>query len=106
MNGYQVTFFTQQDRRHQGRRIYDWLMEAAKTLGIRGATSVAGTDGVDHEGKRHSASFFELADQPLEITLAMNDEQTKRLFALLEQEKVNLFYAKTAVEFGTVGPSD
>lgn len=40
MKGYQVTFFTQQDRHHAHKPVSEWLMLTARELGIRGATIV------------------------------------------------------------------
>ena len=60
-------------------------------------------EGVDHTGRWHSAHFFDLADQPVEVTMAMTEDQAANLFAKIEQEKVQVFYVKAAVEFGTVG---
>lgn len=103
MQGYQITFFTQQDRRHEGKRLADWLLEAARTLGIRGATVLAGTEGFGEHRRVHSAHFFELADQPIEVTMVASHEEADRLFAHLRAHKVRVFYARTPVEFGTIG---
>ncbi len=103
MNGYQITFFTQQDRRHRGRPLADWLVHLAKDMGLHGATMIAATEGFGHRGRLHSAHFFDLADQPLEVVMAVTDEEAERLFARLREEGVHLFYAKTRVEFGTLG---
>lgn len=103
MKGYQVTFFTQQNRHHGHTQMHQWLMEEARALGIRGSTALVAADGIDHTGRWHSAHFFELADQPVEVTMAMTEEQATIVFARLEAEKVNLFYVKAPVEFGTVG---
>jgi PII-like signaling protein len=103
MMGYQVTFFSQQGRRIANRLVHDWLMDICRALGIAGVTTVAGVEGVGRGGKVHSAHFFELADQPLEITMALTQEQCTALFARLQQENADLFYVKTAVEFGVLG---
>ena len=103
MNGYQITFFTQQDRRHQGRLLADWLVQLAQEMGLRGATLLAAGEGFGRHGRLHSAHFFELADQPVEVLMAVTEEESARLFARLEQEGVQLFYVKTAVEFGVLG---
>jgi len=103
MNGYQITFFTQQDKRHHNKPLADWLVHLAQEMGLRGATVVAGSEGFGHHGRMHAAHFFELADQPLEVTMALTDEETERLFARLRAENVHVFYVKTAVEFGTLG---
>jgi hypothetical protein len=54
-------------------------------------------------GRVHSAHFFELADQPVEVLIAVTTEEATRLFDWLKAENVHLFYVKTAVEFGVVG---
>ena len=78
-------------------------MELCRTLGITGVTTIAGIEGVGRGGKVHSAHFFELADQPLEITMALTEAQCTALFAQLQQENADIFYVRTAVEFGVVG---
>jgi PII-like signaling protein len=103
MNGYQVTFFTQQDRRNHGLSLAEWLLKTAKELGISGGTVIPAAEGLGHDHRLHSAHFFELADQPVEITLVMSEAQTDQLFALLEKEDIRLFYTKVAVQYGTVG---
>jgi PII-like signaling protein len=62
MNGYQITFFTQQDKRHHGKPLADWLIHLAKDIGLPGATLIAGSEGFGHHRRMHSAHFFELAD--------------------------------------------
>ena len=103
MNGYQITFFTRQDKRHQGRPVGDWLVHLARELGLRGATLIAAGEGFGHGRRLHSAHFFELADQPVEVTLAVTEEESGRLFDRLRTEGVHLFYVRTPIEFGTLG---
>jgi PII-like signaling protein len=103
MNGYQITFFTQQDKRHHGRPVGDWLVKLAKELGLPGATLIAASEGFGHHRRIHSAHFFELADQPQEVHVAASTEDADRLFARLRAEGVHLFYIKAPVEFGSLG---
>lgn len=103
MDGYLLTFFTQQDRKHAGKPLADWLVQLARELGLRGATLVAGTEGYGHAGRVHSAHFFELADQPLEVQMAVTEEESERLFGRLRSEGVRIFYVKAPIEFGTLG---
>ncbi|MBT3065309.1 DUF190 domain-containing protein [Rhodoferax sp. U11-2br] len=103
MNGYQVTFFTQQDRRNHGLPLADWLIKAARDLGIAGGTVLAASEGLGHDRRLHSAHFFELADQPVEVTFALSELEVSALFALLAQENVRLFYTKVPVEYGVIG---
>ena len=106
MNGFQITFFTQQDRRHHHKPMAEWLLLAARDLGLRGATVVAASEGYGKHRRIHSAHFFELADQPQEVVMAVSEEESQRLFEYLKKEGVHLFYAKTPVEFGVLGEPD
>lgn len=103
MKGFQVTFFTQQGRQHGNKAIHEWLMETGKSLGISGITMLMGAEGVGHDGRIHSAHFFELADQPIEVMMALTEEQCTALFVRLEQAHADLFFVRTPVEFGRVG---
>lgn len=104
MQGFQVTFFTEEGRRHAGQPMSQWLMDTLKSLGIRGATLSAGVEGIGRDGRMHSAHFFELADQPVAVTVALTEAQIAQLFPVLEREQANLFYIKAPVEFGVIGP--
>jgi uncharacterized protein len=106
MQGYQITFFTHQDKRHHGKPLADWLVHLAQEMGLPGATLISGGEGFGHHGRIHSAHFFELADQPQEVMMAVTAEQSERLFERLKAEGVHLFYVKTPVEFGTIGSGD
>lgn len=103
MNGYLLTFFTQQDRKHAGKPLADWLVQLAKDMGLRGATLMPGSEGYGHGRRLHSAHFFELADQPLEVVLAVSEDEAEQLLARLRSEEVKIFYVKAAIEFGTLG---
>lgn len=103
MQGYQVTFFTQQGRRYQGKLLGDWLVHLAMQLGLRGATLVSATEGFGESRRLHSARFFELADQPIEVQMMVTVAQADELFRHIEAAGVHVFYVKTAVEYGVLG---
>ena len=103
MHGYQLTFFTQQDRKHHGLPLAQWLLEEARSLGIGGATLIQAAEGFGHDRKIRSAHFFELADQPLEVTMAVSETDAARLFARLKEEEINIFFVKSPIEFGMTG---
>ena len=106
MQGFQLTFFTQQDHQHRGKPLAHWLVQEARAMGISGATLVAASEGFGRNRRIHSARFIELADTPVEVVMAVTGEEADRLFARLEAEKVKLFYIKTPVEFGTLGAEE
>ncbi len=88
MKGYEITFFTQQDRLHGLKQISEWLLLTARNLGLRGATIVTGSEGYGHNRHIHSARFFELADNPQEIVIIVTEEESNILFDYLEKEGV------------------
>jgi PII-like signaling protein len=103
MHGYQLTFFTQQDRKHHGLSLAQWLLEEARNMGISGATLITAAEGFGHDRKIRSTHFFELADQPIEVTMAVSAVDAERLFKRLQEEEINIFYVKTPIEFGMTG---
>ena len=103
MNGYQISFFTVQDHRHKGKPIGDWLVHVAKEMGLSGATLIPGAEGFGHHRRMHSVRFIELTDQPLEVVMILSTEEADRLLERLNREGVQLCYAKTPAEFGTIG---
>lgn len=103
MNGYLVTFYSELNDRYQGEQIHEWLLKLSKEMHFGGATVTHGDKGIDHTGKLHSARFFELIDEPIQVQFALTDIQTEQLFDRLNHEEVSIFYVKTPVQFGTVG---
>ncbi|SDY97252.1 DUF190 domain-containing protein [Nitrosomonas sp. Nm33] len=100
MHGYQLTFFTHQARQHDGLPMGEWLLQEARRLGIRGATLIAAAQGYGHDRKLHAAHFFELSDQPIEVTMALSEADAARIFARLHEEGINIFFVKTPIEYG------
>ena len=103
MNGFLLSFYTAQNRTYQGQPMSEWLLAVAKQMNLRGATVLAGLEGVDHQGLFHSASFFELADRPIQIQFAVSNQQATELLDYLNDKEISLFYVKTPIEFGVVG---
>ena len=60
MNGYQITFFTHQDRRHKGKPMGEWLLGLVGELDLRGASLHSGGESFSRGGqfiRRISLSF-------------------------------------------------
>lgn len=104
--GYELTFFTGQDRRHGHKPLAEWLLQEAQAMGIRGATLQTATEGFGHSHRLHSARFFELGDQPVTLCMAVSEEEAERILQRLREEKVNIFVVKSAIEFGMTGEED
>lgn len=104
MQGYQITFYTQQDRTHGHEPLAQWLLAQAQSLGIRGATLSGSLEGLDHRGRIHAINMFDFGDQPVQLTLVVSEVENQRLFNYLGSSGVQVFYTRSPVEFGTLGP--
>ncbi len=106
MNGYQVTFYTEQNQRHGHQSVCEWLLSQVRELGIGGATVISAAEGVGHAGAHHAAHFFALTDQPLQIIMAVTEAEAEQLLHIVSAEKVHIFYTKFPIEFGLLGEDD
>lgn len=100
MEGYLVTFFTQENREHNNTSLADWIIEEAKKLGVRGATLFSGQEGFGHDGRFHSGGYFDLEDRPQQVVLALRNDECDRLFQLIKENDLRIFYTKVRAEFG------
>lgn len=80
-----------------------WLFEEAKKRGIRGATMSGALAGTGHDGVTHTTGWFDMSDQPVQVTMIVSAEESDHLFAHLSREKVRVFYTKAPVSFGMLG---
>jgi PII-like signaling protein len=104
MKGYQLTFYTLQSSTHEHRPIHQWLMELAKSMEIHGATVLTAQEGLGAHHRLHSARFFELADQPVEVVMAVSETECDTILQRLRLEPgLRVFYSRTPIEFGTIG---
>lgn len=103
MNGYQLTFYTEKNSRHGHQTVCEWLLHKTRELGIVGATVIHCAEGVGHAGAHHAAHGLRLNDQPLQIILAVTEQQEEQLLALVRAEGAQVFYTRAPVEFGFIG---
>lgn len=103
MNGYQLTFYTEQNRRHGHHTVADWLLHEAKQLGIHGATVINCAEGTGHAGVHHAAHVLNLTDQPVQVILAVTEDEADRMMDAVKAEHVHVFYTRSPVEFGLIG---
>jgi PII-like signaling protein len=87
-----------------GKLLYEWILEQAKAIGIPGGSVFRAIAGYGRHGRLHEETFFELgADLPVELEFVAGMEPIDRLLAMLEQERMGLFYVRSAVEIGLAG---
>lgn len=101
MNGYILTFFTQQNREHDEQPVATWLIETARQLGIRGATLQSGMEGFGRDGRFHSDNIFDFEDRPQQVVVVVSEDESERLFARIKAAGLQIFFTKTPTEFGS-----
>src|SRR6185437_1581304 len=105
MQGAFLRFYAHEGQTHRGRLVWEWLLEEASKLGIRGGSAFKAMAGFGRHHVVHESHFFELAGSlTVEIEFIVSDEEARRLLELVEREKVRLFYARTEASFGIVNP--
>lgn len=107
MRGTYLRFYMQENRKHHGIQLYEWLLEAAKKAGIHGGSAFRAIAGFGRHGVLHEQHFFELAgDLTIEVEFLLSNDEADRLLGLVRSEGVRVFYGKVEAEFGTTDASD
>ena len=61
MQGCFLRFYVHEGQRHHGRLLWEWLLEQANKIGIRGGSAFRAMAGFGRQHILHEAKFFELA---------------------------------------------
>ncbi len=103
MEGYFLRFYLRESQRCHDRLAWEWLLEEANKLGIRGGSAFRAMAGFGRHHHLHEEHFFELAGSlTVEVEFIVNEEESRQLLALLQREKLRIFYAHTPARFGVV----
>lgn len=104
MQGVYLRFYVQESERHRGRLTYEWLLEHAKSLGIKGGTAFRSIAGYGRHGRLHEQHFFELAgDLTVQVGFAVKEADADLLLESLARDKLEIFYLRLPVEMGVTG---
>jgi len=103
MDGSFLRFYLHENQRHHGVLLWDWLLEQANKLGIRGGSAFRAMAGFGRHHVLHMDRFFELGGSlTVEVEFIVTDDEARRLLDLLRQEGVRVFYAHIPARFGVV----
>ena len=100
MTGYKLSFYSIRSVKHDGLSVDDFLIREAKSIGIKGISVTLLYKGCDHNGVIHSAGFFELSDEALEVMIIADEVGCDKLLEKISSFGAKIFYAKSKVEFG------
>ena len=105
MQGSFLRFYVT-ERQHLGSHlVWEWLLQQANKMGIRGGSAFRAMAGFGRHHKLHELNFFELAGSvAIEVEFIVTAEEAQMLLDLLHREKVRLFYAYSPASFGVINP--
>ena len=98
-----LKFYVAEKQRHDGKLLYEWLLEEAKKIGAPGGFSFRAIAGFGRHGRMHEETFFELAGElPVQVEFVMEAALADKLMDDLRTHKLNLFFVRYAVESGVI----
>ena len=101
--GDEVIFMAPQSRRHHGKPVIDAVAACAKKLGITRMTQRMDSEGTGANGRTHSAHFFELADQPVELAFVLEKALAERLIEAVDEAGIDVFVLRRDVAYAQLG---
>ena len=105
MEGSFLRFYARENQRCHGILLWEWLLEQANRMGIRGGSAFRAMAGFGRRHQLHEDHFFELAGTlTVEIEFIVTDEEATRLLDLLRTEKIRVLYAQIPARFAMTVP--
>lgn len=105
MEGSFLRFYLHENQRCHGHLAWEWLLEEANKLGIRGGSAFRAMAGFGRHHHLHEDHFFELAGTlTVEVEFIVTEKESAQLLDLLHREKLRVFYAHIPARFGVVNP--
>jgi uncharacterized protein len=105
VEGSFLRFYIHEGHRHHGLLAWEWLLERANKLGIRGGSAFRATAGFGRHHILHEQHFFDLAGGlAVEVEFIVTDAEAQRLIELLHKEKLRAFFAYIPAAFGVINP--
>ena len=105
MQGSFLRFYVHEGQRHQRRLVWEWLLEQANGLGIRGGSAFRAMAGFGRHHVLHESSFFELAGTlTVEVEFIVSDAEAQQLLQRVHAADIRVFYACIPAIFGVINP--
>ena len=105
MEGTFLRIYVREGQRFRGLLVWEWLLEEANRLGIRGGSAFRAMAGFGRHHHLHEDHFFELAGTlTVEVEFIVTDDEAQKLLDLIRREKIRAFYAYIPARFGVINP--
>jgi PII-like signaling protein len=104
MDGSLIRFYVHENDRVQGQVAWEWLLQQANGLGIRGGSAFRAIAGFGRHHVLHEERFFELAGTiSVEVEFIVTDDEARQLLDVVTRAGLRVFYARTPAHFGVIG---
>jgi PII-like signaling protein len=85
--------------------VWEWLLEQANGIGIRGGSAFRAMAGFGRHHVLHESTFFELAGTlTVEVEFIVTEEEAQELLERVRAENIRLFYARIPALFAVINP--
>src|SRR4051812_8694083 len=102
-SGKLLRFYVHQNRQHGQMAMYEWLLQQARAMGIHGGSAFRAIAGYGRRGRIDEEHFFELsAELTIAVEFVVSGADAERLLDLVRRERIDIFYACAAAEFGII----
>jgi uncharacterized protein len=101
MNAIALRFYVHEKRRHHKHKalLFEWLLERAKAMGIRGGSAFLAVAGYGRHGVIHEQRFFELPEAlPMMVEFVVSEEDADKLIAMAREEGIHMVCTRTPTE--------
>jgi len=106
MQGSFLRFYVHEGQRYQRRLLWEWLLEQANSLGIRGGSAFRAMAGFGRHHVLHESTFFELAGTlTVEVEFIVSDAEAQQLLQRVQATGIRVFYACIPALFGVINPA-
>lgn len=105
MDGCFIRFYLHEDQRCKGRLAWEWLLDQANRLGIRGGSAFKAIAGFGRHHRLHESHFFELGGTlPIQVDFIVSDDESLRLLEIVRKAGLRVPYAHIPAYFGVINP--
>lgn len=105
MEGCLLRVYLHESQRCHGRLAWEWLLDQANRLGIRGGSAFRAIGGFGRHHQVQEEHFFELAGKvAVEVEFIVTEEESRKLLDILEKEGLRVVFAHIPARFGVVNP--
>ncbi|MDR3445661.1 MULTISPECIES: DUF190 domain-containing protein [Dyella] len=99
--GVLLSFYTHARACHDGKLVYEWLLEHARKQGIGGGSAFRAICGFGRHGVLREEQFFELADDlAVKVEFLLSEAQAQALLQTVRDSRVDAVYAIASASFG------